>query len=91
MRKIYFILSDRWGWTVSDIDKVEFYMIEYLLQDLDEKIKEENKMYKKQEEEYKKQQSSYKPPKIPNVSDRNYGGFKIPDFTMPKLNIPKIR
>jgi len=65
-------------------------MMEYLFQDLEEKISEENKRNKKQEEEYKKQQSSQKPPELPKAGDINYGGFKIPTLPIPKLSMPKI-
>ena len=64
--------------------------MEYLFQDLDEKITEENKRYKKQEDEYKKQQTSHKTPKAPKVGDTNYGGFKTPKLAMPKLSVPKL-
>lgn len=90
MRKIYFIATDKWGWNLEDTDKSEFYMMEYLFQDLDEKITEENKRYKKQEDEYKKQQTSHKTPKAPKVGDTNYGGFKTPKLAMPKLSVPKL-
>jgi hypothetical protein len=90
LRKIYFIATDKWGWNIEDTDKSEFYMMEYLFQDLDEKITEENKRYKKQEEDYKKQQSSTKTPKTPKVGDTNYGGFKTPKMAMPKLSMPKF-
>jgi len=74
----------------AETDIAEFYMIEYLLQDLEEKITEENKRYKKQEEDYKKQSQSYKQPKTPNVGDTNYGGFKTPKLSVPKMTMPKL-
>ena len=89
MRKIYFITAEKWGWTVSETDKEEFYMIEYLLEDLEEKINEENKQYKKQEDEYKKQ-SKMSQPKMPKVGETNYGGFKTPKVSMPKMSMPKV-
>jgi hypothetical protein len=75
----------------EETDYTEFYMAEYLLQDLEEKIDEENKRAKKQEDEYAKQSKSYKSPKTPKIGDTNYGGFKTPKLAMPKLNTPKIR
>ena len=89
LRKIYFITAEKWGWTVSETDKEEFYMIEYLLEDLEEKINEENKQYKKQEDEYKKQ-SKMSQPKMPKVGETNYGGFKTPKVSMPKMSMPKV-
>jgi hypothetical protein len=90
LRKIYFIAADKWGWDIEATDKAEFYMMEYILQDLEEKINEENKRYKKQEEEYKKQQGANKMPKAPKVGDTNYGGFKTPKLSVPKLSMPKL-
>jgi hypothetical protein len=74
----------------SETDATEFYLIEYMLQDLEEKITEENKRYKKQEEDSKKQQSSYKAPAAPKVGNTNYGGFKTPKLAMPKISMPKL-
>jgi hypothetical protein len=89
LRKLYFITADKWGWTISETDKEEFYMIEYLLGDLEEKIDEENKRYKKQEDDYKKQ-TQISQPKMPKVGDTNFGGFKTPKLNMPKISMPKF-
>jgi len=69
----------------SEIDKMEFYRVEYLLEDLEEKIKEENKNNRKQEEEYKKQSSGVKTPKMPKIGSTNFGGFKTPKIPTPKI------
>jgi hypothetical protein len=69
----------------SELDKMEFYMIEYLLKDLDEKITEENKAHKKQEGEYKKQTTGIKNPQMPKVGSTNFGGFKTPKIPTPKI------
>lgn len=53
---------------------MEFYEIEYLLQELEDFNKEEANRQKKEEAEARKQSASMKPPKI----DTNYGGFKTP-------------
>jgi len=68
------------------LDEMEFYRIEYLLQNYEEFIKEENKQYKNQQKEQNKQMGSskYSPPSI------NYGGFKTPKLNIPKMNIPKM-
>ena len=57
-------------------------------EDLEEKVKEENKRAEAQEREYKKQSSaSQKLPKMnaPKFGNPNFGGFKTP-----KMNIPKL-
>jgi len=74
----------------SETDRTEFYFIEYLLEDLEEKIKEENKQIKKQEDEYKKNAPTYKAPKAPKVGNTNYGGFKVPKMDIPKIPTPKF-
>ena len=61
-------------------------MVEYLLEDLEEKINEENKAHKNQEREYKKQTSLA--PKMPKVGSTDFGGFKTPKIPTPK--IPRI-
>ena len=71
----------------SEIDRLEFYMVEYLLEDLEEKVNEENKVQKNQEREYKKQ-SGLANPKMPKIGSTNFGGFKTPKIPTPK--IPKI-
>lgn len=87
MRKLYFILIDREHLQPSEIDRLEFYMIEYFLQDLEEKVSEENKHHKKQETEYLKQQKSSQP-KMPKMGSTDFGGFKTPKIPTPK--IPKF-
>lgn len=64
-------------------------MLEYMLEDLEEKIKEENKQMKKQEQEYQKSSAS-KTPKPPKASSTDYGGFKVPKVSIPKMPTPKF-
>jgi len=60
-------------------------MVEYLLQDLEEKVTEENKQHKSQEKEYQKQASGMKSPQMPKVGSTNFGGFKTPKIPTPKI------
>ena len=62
---------------------MEFYEIEYLLQELEEFNKEEDKRYKKEGQEIKKAQTQ-KPTKM------DYGGFKIPKMNIPNIPRPKF-
>lgn len=71
----------------SEVDRLEFYMVEYLLEDLEEKINEENKANKNQEKEYKKQ-SKMTNPKMSKIGSTDFGGFKTPKIPTPK--IPRI-
>jgi hypothetical protein len=90
LRKIYFITADKWGWSIDKTDATEFYMLEYILEDLEEKISEENKRYKKQEDEYKKNQN-YNQPKPPKVGQTDFGGFKTPKMNIPNMSPPGIK
>ena len=64
-------------------------MVEYLLEDLEERINEENKKYKKQDEEFKSQ-SKISSPKMPKVGSTDYGGFKTPKMNMPNMKMPSM-
>jgi len=60
----------------SELDRLEFYFIEYMIQDLEEKFEAENKNYKKEKIAQEKSM-----PKMPSASD----GFKPPKINMPKF------
>ena len=64
----------------SELDRLEFYFIEYMIQDLEEKFEAENKHYKK--EKVAQEKSMAKQSSMPNL---NYGGFKTPKIDMPKF------
>jgi uncharacterized protein YcnI len=66
---------------------MDFYEIEYLLQELEEFNKEEEKRYKKEEQEIKKAQSQIKSPK---ADKPDYGGFKVPKISLPNIPRPKF-
>lgn len=80
--KIEFICQYKLHLTPLDLDKMEFYRIEYMLKNFESALEEEDKQYKKQEKEYKSQQ--------PSIGATNYGGFKTPKMDIPKMNIPKM-
>ncbi len=62
---------------------MDFYEIEYILQELEEHDKEEEKRYKKEEQEMKKVQSQKSSQKT------DYGGFKVPKISLPNIPKPK--
>jgi hypothetical protein len=71
-----------------DLRQLEFYEIEYLLQELEEFTEEENKRAKNQEKDYQKQAStSYKKP---SAGKTDYGGFKTPKLDVPKMSMPSM-
>jgi hypothetical protein len=78
------------GISPGEVDKLDFFWVEYLLEDLEEKIDAENKRFKKQEEEYQKQNQANKPPKTPRVGSTDYGGFKTPKMKMPQMKMPSM-
>lgn len=68
-------MSDKLNSPPSETDHLEFFWIEYLLEELEEKIDTENKQYKKQEASQKKEMK---------MSQPKLGGFKIPKTPIPK-------
>ena len=60
---------------------MEFYEIEYLIQELEEYNKEEEKRYKKEEQEMKKSQAPR--------GKTDYGGIKVPKMSVPSIPKPK--
>lgn len=62
---------------------MEFYEIEYILQELEEHDKEEEKRYKKEEQQMKKAQT-------PKPGKTDYGGFKVPKMSLPSIPKPKF-
>ena len=68
----------------SELDKLEFWRVEKLLEKYEEFIEEENKQHKDQQEQYEKQmkvsqsQNNFAQPKF----DQN-------SFRIPTMNIPK--
>lgn len=100
MHKLYFICADKLRLPPSEVDKLEFYFLEYLLKDLEEKVEEENKQYKKQEEDQKR---DYKMDQFKNPGQmaKSFGqssgvnvpsgnSFKMPNVSVPKLSMPKL-
>ena len=76
--KIEFIFTKNLHITPLELDQMEFYRVEYMIQNYEEFIEEENKRYKQQEKDqgksFSKSSSQYKPPKM----------------NIPKMNIPKF-
>ena len=83
-----FICADKLRINPQDLCELEFYRIEYLLKNLEEKIDEEEKQYKKQQKDQDKQ---YQQQQTKMPSSKDYGGFKTPKIDIPKVNIPKIK
>jgi len=72
--KIEFIFTKNLNITPLELDHMEFYRVEYMLQNYQEFIEEENKQMKKQQKEG---EMSFSKNKVPN--------FKPPNFKPPKL------
>jgi hypothetical protein len=63
---------------------MDFYEIEYILQELEEHDREEEKRYKKEEQEMKKAQNQKPSQKT------DYGGYKVPKLSLPNMPKPKF-
>lgn len=85
LSKIYFIFSEKLNIGPSELDNLPFYFVEMLLQELEEKVDEENKRNKQQENEQRKQMDTSKLPKMDS-----YGGFKTPKMDIPKIPTPRL-
>jgi len=83
--KIEFIFAKNLHIIPSELDKMEFYRVEYMLQNYEEFIKEENKQATAQNKQQEKQMSSSKYGSKPNL-----GGYNVPKMSIPKMNVPKF-
>jgi len=77
--KLEFLFTKNLGITPLELDKMEFYRVEYMIMNYEEFIKEENKQYKQQE---KDQGASISKQRAPN--------FQIPKMQIPKITPPKF-
>jgi len=85
--KIEFIFAKNLHIIPSELDKMEFYRVEYMLKNYEDFIEEENKQNAKQNKEHEKQistskvgHSNQKPPKM-----------DVPKMTIPKMQMPKYK
>ena len=78
--KIEFIFTKNLHITPLELDQMEFYRVEYMIQSYEEFIKEEEKAYKKQQKENEMSFSKNK------ASPQ----FKMPKMDIPKMNVPKF-
>jgi hypothetical protein len=78
--KIEFIFCHKLHVSPIDLQKLEFYRIQYILKEFEEYIDKENKEYEKQKRDADRQ-SKIKPP--------SFGGFQMPKFDPPKFDMPK--
>lgn len=83
--KIEFIFAKNLNIIPSELDKLEFYRVEYMLQHYEEFVEEENKQVAKQNKQHEKQMAASKFGSKPNL-----GGYNVPKMNIPKMNIPKL-
>ena len=85
--KIEFIFAHKLHIPPSEVERLEFYRIQFLLNEFEEYVKRENKEYEKQQRMMDKSgPSSFKPLSM----SPNMGGFKVPEFKMPNFPTPKL-
>ena len=78
--KIEFIFTKNLHITPLELDQMEFYRIEYMIQSYEEFIEEEEKAYKKHQKDNEMSFSKNK------ASQQ----FKMPKMDIPKMNVPKF-
>ena len=73
-----------------DVLKLDFFDIEYLIDELEEHTKRENEQTTKERDGYEKMKGDVKPPKfeMPKMPYGGSGGFQMPNVSMP--SIPKF-
>ena len=74
----------------SEVEALPYYEYFYIVRELSDMLKEQQKGQKQQEEDFQEQKSSFKQPqmpKMPNMGSMS-GGFKAP--TMPSVKMPKL-
>lgn len=82
--KIEFIFAHKLHTSPTDLEKLEFYRIQYILKEYEEYVEKENKETQKQQREIDKQQKAMK------LGSSGYGNMSPPKFDIPKFDIPKI-
>lgn len=81
--KIEFIFCFKLHIAPSELERLEFYRIEYIIKQYEEYVEKENKQYEKQQSDTEKQYKS-------SNSSPNYGNYKPPKMDMPKIDMPKF-
>jgi hypothetical protein len=80
--KIEFIFAHKLHTSPIDLEKLEFYRIQYILKEYEEYVDKENKEYQKQQREIDKQQKTMK-------VGSGQGNLSVPKFETPKFDMPK--
>ena len=80
--KIEFISTFKLHVTPSELERLEFYRIQYLLKEYEEYVKRENEQYEKQNKEIEKQNKS--------MGSLNTPKFEAPKFNIPNIQVPKL-
>ena len=82
--KIEFIFAHKLHISPIDLEKLEFYRIQYILKEYEDYVDKENKEYQKQQNQMDKQQRAIK------TTSPGFGNMTPPKFEIPKFDIPKF-
>ena len=72
----------------SEIEKMPYYEFEYMLEDITQITKEQQKQQEEQEKQYAEQQHMYNPKTMMNSMQNSMPKMSMP--AMPKINMPKL-
>lgn len=67
-----------------ELDRLEFYRIEYTMKEYEEYVKRENEEYERQQKDAERKY------RVSSPSSVNYGGSQIPKVSIPKFEMPKM-
>lgn len=72
----------------SEIEKMPYYEFEYMLEDITQITKEQQKQQEEQEKQYAEQQHMYNPKAMMSSMQNSMPKMSMP--AMPKINMPKL-
>lgn len=77
-------ISKEWHIQPSEVDRLQYFEYEMILEEIDQNNKEQEKHYKEEQKQYQQMQSSMK-------SMTNYNNMsKQAQQTLPKVHLPKF-
>jgi len=82
--KIELLFAKNLNITPVELGELEFYRVEYLLENYEAFVKEENKQYENQQKDYQKESTSQLP-KQPKLDTP-----RLPKMDIPKMQYPKF-
>jgi hypothetical protein len=87
--KIEYIFTSKLHVPPSELERLEYYRIAFLLKEYQEDIERQNREAEKQNKSAGTAKQSSQLPKTPNLP--SYGDYKMPKMEMPKMQLPTFK